>query len=132
MGEHLDDLGDAEVAVAFFDATDRLGEYRRTFDVPDRIRLLADEERSLYAALGIGRGAVTAVWGRRTLVRYARLIRAGRTYTPHDPGTDTLQLGGDVVIGPDGRIASLHRPPDPDSRPSVEELVAAVAATGDG
>ncbi len=55
---------------------------------------------------------------------YAGLIRSGR----RDVGIqgDTLQLGGDVVIGPTGTIAWLFRGDGPDDRPSVDALIDAV------
>ena len=125
--DHLDQLGDAEVAVVFFDGTDRLDQYREHFDVPERIRLLADPDRRAYAAMGIGRGPWWRVWGPRTVLGYLRLMRQGRSYQRHEAGSDTLQLGGDFVVGPDGTMAYVFLPPDPDSRPPVEDLVAAVA-----
>ncbi len=126
MCDRLDEFGDAELAVVFFDSTDRLDAYRESFDVPDRIRLLADPDRSAYAALGIGRGPWWKIWGPRTFLAYAKLIVRGRSYQRHEG--DSLQLGGDFVVGPDGRMTYVFRPPDPDSRPPVDELVAAVAA----
>mgnify|MGYP003872793253 CR=1 FL=1 len=44
------------------------------------------------------------------------------------PVDDTRQLGGDAVFGPDGRLHRVFRPPSPDARPSVDELVGAVGA----
>lgn len=126
MSEHLDRLGDAEVAVVFFDSTDRLSDYRRSFDIPDRINLLADPDRIAYRALGIGRGPWWRVWGPKVVLGYLRLVRQGRSYQRHASGSDTLQLGGDAVIGADGRFTYVFRPPDPDARPPVEDLIAAV------
>lgn len=121
MRDRLDELGDAEVVVVFFDGTDRLAAYRAHHDLPSRIRLLADPERRVYEALGIGRGSWWRVWGPRTLLAYGRLVARGRRYERHRG--DSLQLGGDVVIGPDGLLRAVHRPADPDARPTVDELV---------
>jgi len=123
--DHLDELGAAEVVVVFFDGTDRLAAYRAHFDIPARIRLLADPDRATYGALGIGRGPWWRVWGPKTVLAYLRLVRKGASYRRHDSGSDTLQLGGDLVVGGDGRVTYLFRPPDPDARPPVADLVAA-------
>lgn len=124
MRERLDRLGDAEVAVVLFDSTDRLGAYRAHLNLPERIRLLADPDRRTYEAFGIGRGQWWRVWGPRTLLAYSRLAARGRRIQRHRG--DPLQLGGDVVISRDGRVSYLYRPPDPDARPPVEDLVQAL------
>lgn len=123
--DRLADFGDAELAVVFFDSTDRLGAYRENFAIPDRMRLLADPERLAYTAFGVGRGPWWKVWGPRTFLAYAKLIAAGRSYHRHE--SDSLQLGGNFVVGPEGRMTYVFRPPDPDARPPVDDLVAAVA-----
>jgi len=122
--DRLDRFGDAAVAVVLFDSTDRLGAYRAHLDLPERIRLLADPDRRTYEAFDIGRGTRWQVWGHRTLLAYARLAARGRRIQRHRG--DPLQLGGDVVISRDGRISYLYRPPDPDARPPVEDLVRAL------
>lgn len=119
-------LGSVELSVVFFDNTDRLGDYRTHHQLPDEVRLVADPERRAYAAFDFGRGSWWKVWGPRTFLRYASLLRGGRRYHRHRPGSDTLQLGGDVVIGRDGRIAAIHRPDEPDARVDVAELIGGV------
>ncbi len=127
--DRLDQFADAEIVVIFFDSTDRLDAYRENFDIPDRVRLLTDPERNAYEAFRIGRGSWWKVWGPKTIKKYLSLIRQGRTYQKHEAGSDTLQLGGDFVIGPDQHMTYVYRPPDPDSRPPVDDLVAALATT---
>jgi len=49
------------------------------------------------------------------------------------PEEDTLQLGGDFVVDPAGRLALAHACKDPLDRPPVHELLAAVEqAAGSG
>jgi hypothetical protein len=43
------------------------------------------------------------------------------------PVQDTLQLGGDFVVGGDGRLVYAFRSADPDDRPPVADLIAAAA-----
>ncbi len=132
MRDRLDELGDAAVAVVFFDSTDRLGDYRRSFDVPEEIALLADPDRAAYRALGVGRGAWWRVWGPRTVLAYLRILGRGGSYHRHGSGSDTLQLGGDFVVGPDGTMAYAFHPPEPDARPPVDDLVEAVTRASGG
>lgn len=89
--------------------------------------VLSDPDRDVYRQFGFERGSVRRVWGLRTIRRYLQLglqsMKGLRI-----PTEDTLQLGGDVVIGPDGRIRFLYRSEGPDDRPSVADLVAATGA----
>ena len=133
MSERLDefDPGTEVVLVTFTDA-ESLVDYRRRNDV--RYRVLIDPDRAAYVAFGFGRGSVGRVWGRRALGRYVELYRRARrdgvSFRLKRPTEDTLQLGGDVVIGPDGRLAWIFRGAGPDDRPPVDDLVAAAAAAG--
>ncbi len=86
-----------------------------------------DPERRAYEALGFGRGSAARVWLHpRVLARYAQLLARGRR--PRPPQDDTLQLGGDVLAGPDGRIEWVYRSKGPDDRPSPGAILAAAAA----
>ncbi len=126
---HLDRMGDAEVAVVTFAAPDELAPYRRHLDLP--FPVLADPDRALYRRFGFPRASFRAIYGVGTLRMYARLLRQGRRLRL--PQQDTRQLGGDVVVGPDGRIVEVFRPRSPDDRPSVAELLAALdRASGGG
>ena len=125
MSERLDEFGDAEVAVVFFDQTDRLDDYRSHHGVPAGVRLLGDPDRSIYDAFQIGRGAWWRVWGIRTVAAYVRSIRGGGAYRRHQG--DSLQLGGDVVVDAAGVVRSLWRPDGPAARPSVDDLLAALS-----
>ena len=130
MCAHLDEMAPVEVAVAHFDGTDRLAEYRSHHGVPAQVRLVADPDRRLYRAFGIGRGTWWRVWGPGTIGAYLRLMRRGRRF--HRPQNDARQLGGDLVVAPSGRVAAAWFPAAPDDRPPVDEVVAAVRATRGG
>lgn len=77
-----------------------------------------------YRAYGLGRGSVWKVWGPKVWWAYLRLIRRGRRF--QRPTEDTLQLGGDFVVGRDGRLVYAFRSADAADRPSVGDLTAAV------
>lgn len=120
--DHLDQIGDATVAVVTFAAPERLDAYRRHLDLP--FPVLSDPNRTLYSLLGAGRGSHRQVWSPGTLRLYARLLRRGARL--RRPTEDIRQLGADVVIGRDGRLRYLALPSSPDARPPVAELLAAL------
>jgi hypothetical protein len=87
--------------------------------------VLVDEQRSAYSAWGLERGSIAAVWADPgAWLRSAAAVLAGER--PLRPGRDTLQLGGDFVVDPTGSVA-YARPQRRDDRPSIAELVGAVA-----
>ena len=117
---------DVRVAAVAFAPGRRLGRYADRFGLTDAV-LLSDPERSLYRALGLGRGSVARVWlDPRVWRRYGQLLLRGRR--PRPPAQDTLQLGGDAVLDPEGRVRWVYRSRGPDDRPAVDEVVAAVRA----
>ena len=87
-------------------------------------RLFTDVDRAAYAAFGFGRAGAARVWLHpRVWARYAGLIARGRR--PQPPQDDTLQLGGDVLVGQDGHVRWVHRSQGPEDRPSLDALRAA-------
>lgn len=123
MRDRLDELGDAEVALVTFTRQRNLRGYRGRHGLPYAV--LADEERAVYRAYGLRRGPWWRVWGPATWLAYLRLALRGERV--HRPTEDTLQLGGDFVVGRDGRVVYAHPSRSPTDRPDVDELVAAVA-----
>ena len=124
MRDRFDDFGDAAVALVTFTRPRNLRGYRRRLDLPYPV--LADEDRHCYRAYELGRASVRRAFGRSTLRRYAELVRQG--HRPRLPTEDTLQLGGDFVVGRDGRLVYAFRSRSPDQRPTIDELLAAVRA----
>jgi AhpC/TSA antioxidant enzyme len=86
-----------------------------------------DPERRAYAAFGFGRATRARVWlDPRVWRRYGSLIARGRR--PSAPvQDDLLQLGGDVLVDPGGRVEWVYRSAGPEDRPSVDALLAAGA-----
>ena len=122
MRDRLDEFADAVVIVVAFSAPGAVAAYQRERLAP--LLVLIDEDRVAYEAYGLGRGTVWTVWGPKVWRAYLRLIRQGHRF--QRPREDTLQLGGDFVVAPDGRLAFVFRSADPDDRPSVEALLAAL------
>ena len=87
--------------------------------------LLADPDRSGYAAFGLGRTS----WGR--LMRpgiiwgYLKFIFRGWKVKRIPEGEDALQLGGDFVVDVGRRLRWSYRSKNPLDRPSVDELLRA-------
>jgi len=125
VSARLEELGDAEVVLVLFTAARNLRGYRSRNGIGYTVA--TSEDRAAYRAYGLGRGSVWRVWGPSVLRSYARLIRRGGR--PERPTEDTLQLGGDFVVGRDGRLVYAFRSEGPDDRPPVDDLVAAVAAS---
>ncbi len=123
--EKLDALG-ATVLFVVHDEPERV---RRGLldglDVP--FPVLVDTQRIAYRAWGLRRSSMAGVWlDPRVWLRYAVLLARGERL--RRLGGDTLQLGGDFVVGPDGNV-TYARPQRRDDRPSVIALVNELRAT---
>lgn len=124
----IEDAGGRLVVVTPQDA-ERAAAWRDELGLREAL-VLADPDRSLYAALGARRPAPLWMLRPRVLGSGMRAAAARERVGWHR-GDDTLQLGVDVVVGADGRIALLHRAADPADRTPPEELVAALEALRD-
>jgi hypothetical protein len=123
--DRLSELGDeTEVAVVTFTARENLADYRLSNDLP--FPLLSDPDRGTYRAFGLGRGSIARVYGWRMAKRYWEILRRNGPSGLARPSEDTLQLGGDFVIAPDGTLIYGYWGEGPDDRPPVDELVDAV------
>lgn len=111
-------------------------------DPPERVRagiladmavpwpVLVDLDRGAYRAWGLGRARLADIWLSPALwARYARLLAGGERL--RRLGRDTLQLGGDFVVDPGGRIA-YARPQRRDDRPPVGVLLIALERAARG
>jgi peroxiredoxin len=122
VSDRRHEFGATSIAVITFAVRDELAPHRQRLGLP--FPLLADPERRTYRQFSLDRGSFSEVWNRRTLRLYFDLVRRGRRLRP--PRHDPQQLGGDFVVGPDGRLRAAFRPRSPDDRPSVDELLAAI------
>ena len=120
--DHLDQFGDARIAVVTFATSERLAVYRQHLRLP--FDVVADVDRRLYRLLGAERGTNRQVWSAGTIRMYVRLIRAGRRL--RRPTEDIHQLGADAVFGRGGRLRYISLPSTPDARPPISDLIAAL------
>ncbi len=119
----------ARIVVLFFSQLHRLPDYRARHGIPPDIPLLADEGRTVYKAYGMRVGTLRQIYAPDVLAKYARLIKSGmklRLKTDED----TRQLGGDIVVGPDGKVVFARCSKNQADRPSVAAIVAAISAAG--
>jgi peroxiredoxin len=87
---------------------------------------LVDQEQKAYRAYGLERSALRA-WSPRNLLYYAKAKLQGRETLGNRGDTD--QLGGDFVVGENGRIQLAHPSRDPVDRPSMAELLQAIRSS---
>lgn len=86
--------------------------------------LLVDESRLLYAAYGMDRGGWWDIFGPQSWWAYCKLLFRGRRL--QRSGSDVRQLGGDVLVDPQGKVRVHHVGSGPADRPSVTSLLDAV------
>jgi len=119
----LEGLGVAVLVVTF-----EAGFLARAYIEDTRLAwpLVVDESRALYAAYGMLRGRAWDIWGPATWLAYARSLARGGAL--RRATGDVSQLGGDVLIDPDGIVRVHHVGSGPADRPSVQSLLAVVRA----
>ena len=84
--------------------------------------VLVDLDRVAYRAWGLRRASFGTVWlDPRVWARYGRLLLGGERL--RRLGRDTLQLGGDFVLDPDG-VVTWARSQHADDRPPVGVVLA--------
>lgn len=123
--DQLDAFGsDTDVALITFSDPDHLEPYlqRQGLAFP----VLSDPDRTTYQAFGIGRGTVLRVWGWRMARRYVEIYREHGFQRPERATEDTLQLGGNFIINPEGTLIYGYWGEGPDDRPAIESLIAAI------
>ena len=88
------------------------------------VLVAGDADRALYRALDVGRGTPRALLlDPRSWREALGELRRGRLALKHR-GDDGFQLGADVVLDADGRVAFIHRPATAADRVAVAELLA--------
>ena len=83
--------------------------------------ILIDENRELYSAYGMERGRVSDILGLRSWWTYAKLMFRGRRLRRGEG--DIYQLGGDVLVDPNGTVRLHHVGIGPADRPAVSTVL---------
>jgi len=84
-----------------------------------------DPSRASYRALGMKRGLVATLLSARTLAHALRAMRTG--FRQGSIQGDAWQLGGVLVVRPDGGVAFRYLSDEAGDHPPVGDVVAAVA-----
>lgn len=96
-----------------------------------QIPVLADEERVSYRAAGAKVAGALDLFGPKVVAKGAVTSIREKTLQGRTLG-NAAQLGGAMVIRPDGSIAWSHMSSDAGDNASPEEILAAVRAAADG
>ena len=110
---------DVRVAVVTFQGGFLVNAYVRETEL--RWPILLDESLELYRSYGMERGRWQDIWGPATWWTYLKLLLRGRRLQTSD--ADVNQLGGDVLIDPDGVVRLHHVGKGPADRPAVDSLL---------
>lgn len=121
--ERFNDL-DVRIKIITFDADFMALAYIKSTRCP--WPLLLDSDRELYQAYGMARGSWRAIYGLTSIWKYLKLIAGGQR--PGKPGSDWRQMGGDVMIDPQGVVKLHYISQNPHDRPSVNKLIEVVKA----
>jgi hypothetical protein len=100
-------------------------EFRRRQGI--QLPVLADEDRVSYKAAGLKVAGVTDLFGPKVVAKGLLTGARHRIVQGRTVG-DAAQLGGAVVITPDGRVAWSHMSKDAGDNASPEEIIAAIRA----
>jgi hypothetical protein len=133
---------DARLIVVSFSSLEALKEwvpyFRRAFlerdytdhnlSLPDtvfsRTEFVADPQLWAYHAYGLGRHSVLEAYGPRIVRQYLRWMVEGKPIRM--TRQDTLQRGGDFVVGRDGRLRLSQVGRDQSERPRIREVLDAL------
>ncbi len=122
MRDRLSELGDnTDVVLITFTEPANLASYSRHSKL--NFPILIDPDRDAYRSFGLGRGSVLRIYGWRAMRRYIEIFKSDGLKGLRRPTEDTLQLGGDFIVDPDGNLLYGFWGDGPDDRPSVDELI---------
>ena len=93
-----------------------------------QLPVLADEDRASYHAAGAKTAGVMDLWHPKVVAKGAMIGLREKTVQTRTIG-DANQLGGAVVIAPDGSVVWSHMSEDAGDNASPEEILAAVRRT---
>jgi peroxiredoxin len=115
----------AAVLVVSFAPVERLRSLTDELSLP--FPCLSDPDLQAYAAYALETAELERILTYRTMMALFKLVLQGRRI-PRTEG-DPLQLGGNFVIGRDGRLRLTHRMAEPIDRPSVPDLLGLLRQT---
>lgn len=114
----LEQLG-IKVKIVTFDGDTMAQMYIKKLDLS--WPLLLDKESEIYKKFSMSRANWWALYNPLSILKYLALIFTGTM--PGKPGKDLSQLGGDVLVDPEGVIRMHYLSKNPHDRPSVESIL---------
>jgi peroxiredoxin len=96
----------------------------------DGMRVLVDPDRKTYDAAGAKIATVDELWHPRIVARAAKITATQRLVQGRTDGHGA-QLGGVLVVAPDGRIAWARMADDASDNPPTSEVLEAARAAAD-
>ena len=99
--------------------------YKRRF-APD-LTILADEERGTYKMAGAVRGGASELFSPSVVLKGIGRAAKNRQVQGRPVG-DVAQLGGTLLVMPDGRVAWSHMSTDAADNASIDEILEAIRA----
>lgn len=91
--------------------------------------VLADPDRHVYRAYGLGRLPWRQVFTVKTIAMYVGFLLRGRL--PQRPGRDPMQQGGDFIVDGEGVVRFAYPGRSSDDRPSVDDLIGCLRLISD-
>lgn len=126
--DEIRELGGEVLLVAFDDLSLLQAKMLSELELP--YPLLLDQSRETYGAWGMGRTNVFgAMLSPELNWRYLKLLAKGERFLGFAP--DMFQLGGDFVVGPDGKMVFAYRMRNNGDRATTETLIQAMADSRD-
>jgi alkyl hydroperoxide reductase subunit AhpC len=119
LQQHQQELNErgVDVLAVTFESEEVAGEYAADLPWP----MLLDPERKLYAEYGLERGSFWQIWGPASWWGFIKLLFSGHQL--RWPTADVYQLGGDVLIDPQGTVRLHHVSRNPMDRPTMGTLL---------
>ena len=115
---------DTDILVLSFSEVDRLAAYKEYLKLP--FEIASDSERKVYKVFGLITGSFFQIWNYKIFWEYILLLLKGRKLKMPQKNDDLYQLGGDFIIGKNGKIIFSHLSQGPEDRPSVDALLSAL------
>jgi len=128
LQQHASEIAELNIAVLVvtFETPQQAKRYAADMQLP--WPLLIDESRKLATGYGMHRGKAWDLYGPSAIGVYLKLMARGRM--PKRPTNDVTQLGGDVLIGPGGKVLLHHVGRGPADRPAVSDILGRARAAG--
>lgn len=91
--------------------------------------MIVDENREWYQAFNMHKGGRWKIFGPSSWWTYIKLLFRGRKLK--SPTGDVRQLGGDILIAPEGEVKLHHVGETPADRPEVDAILKIIEQTND-